>query len=234
VGFVNGAFFVLGTFSQGGAEGYGAVYRRSAGGVWAPVLGLPENPRGLVFFKGLYVLTNAVSVQTSPDLETWTSRWGVYNVGILSLAHGEDSIVGVGQCETIIASSDALDWTVQRGGVQDSVTPGLRKVTYGDGSYVAIGADGGSRIYVSPGWVKTTVSAPNVNGLTHYNGLFTVVGGSATESTILTAPTPTLWTRQTVEEAAVLRSVSGGNGVLVAVGNTTSPSNGGLILTSKA
>jgi hypothetical protein len=107
----------------------------------------------------------------------------------------------------------------------------LRGVTYGSGTFVAVGDSG--TILTSPDGVTWTIATSGTNsdlsGVTYDNGIFVALGKNkghpTTGGTILTSPDGLTWTVR-VSGTIGLSAVTYGNGTFVTVGT------GGTILTS--
>ncbi|WP_424769431.1 S-layer homology domain-containing protein [Paenibacillus sp. sgz302251] len=94
----------------------------------------------------------------------------------------------------------------------------LRGVTYGDGTYVAVG-NSGTIVTSSDGtnWTSVTpVIANTLNGVTYGNGTYVAVGGSGG---IVTSSDGTNWTRGAFGSKFEPNGVTYGNGTYVAVGD---------------
>lgn len=105
------------------------------------------------------------------------------------------------------------------------VTNDLKDVGYGNGLFVAVGADG--TILTSPdgaGWnSRVSGSMETLESITYGEGLFVVVGSYRT---ILTSPDGTLWTDRSVEAVHSLYGVAYGNGMFGAVNGELHPNRG--------
>jgi hypothetical protein len=174
---------------------------------------------------GLLVLTE--TARTDP-LDTWTLRNPVPpNVALVSIAYGNDRFVAVGDGGTVLASSNALDWSVRRSGT----TNRLSGVAYGDGQFVAVG-EVGTILTSADGETWT----PRLSGTTNYfsgiaygNGQFVAVGwtydmvSGGPLDTILSSVDGVDWVpRESTLDVTtfdVLNGVTYGNGQFVAVGH---------------
>jgi len=121
-----------------------------------------------------------------------------------------------------VSYADQLDtWTERTSGT----TNALNGVTYGNGTFVAVGEVG--TILTSTDGVtwdtKTSGTTQGLEGVTYGNGTFIAVGGSGT---ILTSTDGVTWNTRTSETTNHLYGVTNGNGTFVAVGGS------GTILTS--
>ena len=99
----------------------------------------------------------------------------------------------------------------------------LRGVTYGSGTFVAVGDSG--TILTSPDGVTWTIATSGTNsdlsGVTYGNDIFVAVGGNtvfpSTGGTILTSPDGVTWVVR-ISAASGIYAVTYGNGIFVAVG----------------
>ncbi len=112
-------------------------------------------------------------------------------------------------------------WTGQTAAQANS----WRSVTYGNGLFVAVAADGTNRVMTSPDgstWTAQSAAEANTwNSVTYGNGLFVAVSSDGTHR-VMTSPDGVTWTAQTAAEANGWISVTYGNGLFVAVaGNGT-------------
>lgn len=93
-------------------------------------------------------------------------------------------------------------------------------ITYANGLFVAISADGTNRVMTSPDgitWTMRTASAPNYwTSITYGNGLFVVVGATGT-SRVMTSPDGITWTSRGSSVSQQWYAVTYGNGLYVAV-----------------
>lgn len=117
--------------------------------------------------------------------------------------------------------STSSNWISRSSGTTQS----LSGVTYGNGSFVAVGANG--TVLTSPDgviWINRASGTTNwLRGVTYANGTFVAVG---TIGTILTSPDGVNWISRTSGTTNPLTGVTYGNGSFVAVGTN------GTILTS--
>jgi BNR repeat domain protein len=120
---------------------------------------------------------------------------------------------------TVRASGDSGAWTVR------NLDKPLFSVTYGNGTFVAVGV--GGTILTSPDGVnwtqRTSGTSNNLFGVAYGNGTFVAVRSNGA---ILTSPDGVNWTGRTAPTSDRLFGVTYGNGTFVAVGSR------GTILTS--
>ena len=122
---------------------------------------------------------------------------------------------------TILTSADGITWTSKTSGTTDDFSG----VTYGNGTFIAVG--GGGTILTSVDgttWTsRTSGPTDDFSGVTYGNGTFIAVGYGGT---ILTSADGITWTSRTSGTTNPLSGVTYGNGTFMAVGN------GGTILQS--
>lgn len=160
--------------------------------------------------------------------EVWQLRDSAATNHLNGIACGNGLFVAVGSEATILTSSNGRDWTRRSGGVGSQQ---LFSATYGKGSFVA----GGDQTHLlqsstdGVNWIirRETTGMEQIFGITFGNGLFVAVGsGPATNSSyILTSSDTVIWTSRIIP-IAVLRAVTRGPNIFVAVGDS------GAILTS--
>ncbi len=150
------------------------------------------------------------------------------NYKSITFANGQFVAVG---SNTIGTSPDGITWTTH------TLAPNnyfLTSVAYGNGTYVAVGIGVGvnSSVFRSADgitWTAAPSLAGNVFDITFGNGQF-VIGGQVGLIGIKTSPDGLSWTDREPDVSGVVKSLTHGNGLFVAVGNnaafTTSPDDG--------
>jgi hypothetical protein len=101
---------------------------------WTPVQSALKYLEGLSYRQGMFVAVGG-GIATSPDGIHWTKRVEGLRAGLSEVAFGPDSIVAVGDSKLILSSIDGgVTW-------KEHVThvDGFLGVSYGDGSFVAVG-----------------------------------------------------------------------------------------------
>ena len=116
---------------------------------------------------------------------------------------------------SIPANADLLDnWHLRNTLPEGKV---LRGITYGNGTFVAVGYDG--TILTShdgENWIERTSGTTEIlSGITYGNGTFVAVGY---DGTILTSPDGGSWTLRDTGTDADFHGITYGNGTFVAVG----------------
>ena len=114
------------------------------------------------------------------------------------------------------AGADASSWTAQSAAEQNS----WYSVTYGNGTFVALAADGANRVMTSPDGVNWTghqaAEANSWWSLAYGNGLFVAVASDGAHR-VMTSPDGVTWTARDAAEENPWGSVTYGNGLFVAV-----------------
>lgn len=144
----------------------------------------------------------------------WEAEVGV-DAALHGAAYGNGTFVVVGDGGAIVASQDAMTWTVASSGTTNS----LMRVAYGNNVFVAIGDSG--TILTSPNGVAWTARSSgtigNLSGIIYQNETFIVADASGL---ILTSTDGTAWTSNPAWTANNLMMVAYGNGASVTVDNT--------------
>jgi hypothetical protein len=179
--------------------------------------------QGIAYGAGLWVAVgDAGKVYTSPDGITWTSRtstFGASAVNAIVWSGTQFVIVGIaGKCAT---SPDGITWTSRTSsfGAVD-----IWGVTYGNGVYVATGAQSASIGTIASStdgitWTQRTSNLGNNPGLcTTFGGGVFVVGGQGGK--VVSSTDGTTWTLRTVPftAAQAIIGATWGDGVFVLVG----------------
>lgn len=137
-----------------------------------------------------------------------------------------NQFVAVGDNGRILTSTDGKTWSIKYTGTIYRIN----SVIYGNGKFVAVGNSG--TILSSQDGNSWTIQDSakfyydNLYSVTYDGKQFVTVGSNANNSTILTSADGMAWTRQTSIATRALLSVTTGNGLLVAVGDS------GKIITS--
>ena len=76
----------------------------------------------------------SLTILTSPDGVTWTTRISGTSYGLNGVTYGNNTFVAVGG-STILTSPDGVSWTIRTSGT----SYGLNGVTYGNNTFVAVG-----------------------------------------------------------------------------------------------
>jgi hypothetical protein len=162
-----------------------------------------------------------LTITPAGPLDRWMQRNPLpQSQPILSVCHGTNQFVAVGERGTIMNSPDGTNWIVQ----SRRVDLPLHGVAYGGGRFVAAG-DGGT-ILTSPdgtNWAYT-LSVPNTEWLAvaFGEGRFVVVGDSFGPSTLVATSTNGVdWERTSVAGVNAKDAVTFGQGKFVAGGNSS-------------
>lgn len=190
-----------------------------------------------VSYLDMYVGSDVPAILTSSDGMAWTLQSpGQNQADLLGVAYGNGLYVAVGSGGTILTSPDAATWT-QR---ETPTTAQLNAVAFGSGLFVAVG-DGRTVLTSTDGteWAPRHVDSGIANtlyGIAHTDSQFVVVAGNASGAphsggSILTSSDGITWVARTIPTSEPLRTVTAGNGTIVAAGG---PANGAspTVLTS--
>lgn len=231
---VNGTTY--GTSYGSSTTATGAVTSASVYSYWALNV-TPTATYAAAYGAGVYVYGDGSgNIYSSPDMVTWTSRHNMAAVitraiiwtGSLFVATGSNVGGGTG---TISTSPDGITWTAK-------TTPQTTNRDIAFGAGVAISA-GGTALYSSPDYTTWTsrqagsFQAVAHNGLAVGSGsMFVGVAGAA----IYTSPDGLTWTSRTNPSGTNMNSVTFGNGVWVATGDSSvilSSSDAGVTWTAR-
>lgn len=161
-----------------------------------------------------------LTITPAGPLDRWTQRNPLpQSQPMLSVCHGTNQFVAVGERGTIMNSPDGTNWTVQ----SRRVDLPLHSVTYGGGRFIAVG-DGGTILTSADGtnWAYA-LSVPSTEWLaaTFGDGRFVVVGDSFGPSTLVATSTNGIdWERTSVSGVNAKDAVVFGQGKFVAGGNS--------------
>lgn len=190
-------------------------------------------------FVALALLACSVSESIAATPEAWVVRTSPTTFPLNTVTFGNGLFVAVGASNTIITSSNGIEWTQRSGNGQ--LFSGNYAASYGNGQYV-VGGDI-PLLQSSPDTINWTNRLPSPTGFQRINGVafgygqFVAVGSGdpPNSSYILTSPNGVDWTPRVAPTNATLFAVTpalgaAGSGsatpLFVAVGN------GGTILSS--
>ena len=250
VAYGNGKFVAVGWS--------GAILTSPDGVTWtASQLGVPSLEE-VTYGNGKFVAVGRYGyIMTSPDGLTWTGQ-SLEGSRLYGVTYGNGTFVTVGGycnydaygrligCDgTLLTSPDGVDWTPQPSGA----TNVLRGVTYGNGTFIAVGGEydygpngyflgsAGEILKSSDGVNWATQPSETTNalyGVTYGNGKFFAVGGY---QAILISSDGATWTTRSSGSSNFLGGVTYGNGTFVAVAGGRCGSDydscAGTILTSQ-
>ncbi|HVU99751.1 MAG TPA: hypothetical protein VHH88_00215, partial [Verrucomicrobiae bacterium] len=131
--FANGIYVAVGDLGTILTSVDGAHWERRASGV-------SDMLRDCAYGAGTYVAVGDFgAVWTSTDLVNWTPQYAgtFYRLNGVTFAGGQ--FVAVGEQTTILTSPDGVTWTQRSSGDWD-----LFDITYGNGSYAAVGGNAGN------------------------------------------------------------------------------------------
>ena len=193
---------------------------------WSDVTyGLDADGNGLfvaVGWTGTYQ-TDARTIMTSPDGETWTARTAPNLKSWSSVTYGNGLFVAVSQSmysgSHVMTSPDGENWTAQSTPYEQ-----WRSVAYENGLFVAVGGGyGSSRVMTSRdgiAWTGQIISIDAaLNSVVYGDGVWIAVSDSGTR--VMTSPDGNTWTAQSsANDNAYWRSVAYNGSKLVAVGQS--------------
>ena len=195
---------------------------------WANSLPASVQWKDVAFGNGLYVAVGLdATIATSPDATNWTiRRVGTAQMTLNGVEFANGQFIAVGQSSPtrlgaalIMTSPDGLTWTINDI-IAESISAQLLDVTYGDGTWVAVGF-GGARALTSPDgrtWTQRTLPGFAVPAKIAYgNGRFVA---PASNNTAFTSTDGTTWTSVTVTSTTntIVQGVAFGSGKFVLVG----------------
>lgn len=216
-------------------SGYAVAYRSTNGTAWSVSGTFPEYPGICYYFNSKFIAISPYSatVATSPDGTVWTSRTDKLMPGVRSLASSATLLLTAGQQGAgwwQSNSTDGVDWV----GFQTSIRQAWKSVTYGNGIYVAVAADGYSKVAsCSDGysWVSrynpfldTSALVQSFRAVTHGNGTFVAVSPTSGLPQVMSSPDGVVWTSRTAASTATWERVLFGAGIFLAVATDLSSS----------
>lgn len=138
VTFANGTWIVAGYKPSGSPRGM--LWSSPDAATWTPQDSmLNNNLFGAGRMNGLFVVAGQGGVLgTSPDGETWTPRNSQTTGFIWDFTDNGEYLVAASQWGRMLYSANGIDWTRAETGVDTH----LKVVTYGAGTFVAVGWDG--------------------------------------------------------------------------------------------
>ncbi len=158
------------------------------------------------------------SLATTTDGATWRFRTTNTNADLYGCVISPAIMVAVGEGGTILRSTDGTTWTAATG-----QTANFRAVTYGLGTFVAVGELNGQPYAATSndGLVWTTRSTgltEPLNDIAFLGSTFVVVGDSGAVATSLDSA---VWSPVTSFTSQDLVAVAPGQGQFIALGNAT-------------
>jgi hypothetical protein len=179
VAYGNGKFVAIGGTN---------VVASTDGMFWSPLISATATNLSIVTYgKGLFVGAGLRGViQTSTNGDVWTPRTSGTTRALLGAAFGNGRFVIVGNAGIVLVSDDGITWTNVAS--SSPFTTVLNGVTYGSGTFVAVGypspSTGFSTILTSPdgiAWTERTAnSVQTLRGVAYGDGTFLAVGEQGT------------------------------------------------------
>jgi hypothetical protein len=193
----------------------------------------------VTYGNGMFVaVASNGKAMTSSDGSTWNETFAAYNnmgeqvttnMSWSSVAFGSNIFVATGHTFNnstgIMTSTDGIYWIIRNSNVANA---DLNSVTFGNGTWVTVGANKIMTSYNAAVWMVTSSNSGNLNSVTYANGTFVAVGGSGL---VMTSPDGFSWTNRTSTGTQNWTSVTYGNDnkLFVAVAVT---GNGNKVMTS--
>ena len=153
---------------------------------------------------------------------TWASRTSGTTNALGGITYGNGLFVAVGGNNTVLTSSDGVNWSKQILTAPCNLSGG---VTYGNGLFVAVGgfyysSSSSPCLFISSDGVTWTLKHLSLGfalkAVAYGNGLFVAVGEN---NTIITSPDGVTWTLRESGYGSPYTSVTYGNALFVAVIN---------------
>lgn len=210
----------------------GIIYGSTDNGYsWSPKSSPTTKTLNDVTYGGsLYVAVGENStILTSPDGNTWTSRY-VYSpvpATLRGVTYGGGQFVAVGYGGMIFTSPNGITWTMR----QTSSGLGMEDVAYGNGKYVAVGGYSMNERLISTDGITWTTQLPaagtdyNLYDITYGNGQFVAVGYYGA---VLTSPNAVTWTKRDIGLLETMQGVVYANNQFVMVGTSIRRSTDGV------
>ena len=221
---LNAILFANNQFIAAGVEGiYSSptIWTSPDGMVWDS-LSVPTNfvtLSGIAYGNGVYVASSSTRTLVSSNAVDWTVNANATGNDI-TFGDGMFVLVGMETFYTgkILTSTNGVDWDLRRNDIGAQLTG----VTFGDGTFVAVGT--GHTVVSTNGvtWTDNIVNMQPVE-VTYGDGVFVSVGRNGE---LWDSVGGTNWTRRTTSIPVVygapspLEDIAYGNGTYVAVGRT--------------
>ena len=183
----------------------------------------------VTYGNSLYVAVGENStILTSPDGNTWTSRY-VYSpvpATLRGVTYGGGQFVAVGYGGMIFTSPNGISWTMR----STSSSLAMEDVAYGNGKYVAVGGYPNNERLISTDGITWTTQLPatgtsyNLYDITYGNGQFVAVGYYGA---VLTSPNAMTWTKRDIGLLETMQGVVYANNQFVTVGTSIRRSTDG-------
>lgn len=166
---------------------------------------------------------------------TWSSRSSGTGNNLYAVAYGSGAFVAVGQADTIVASTDGVNWTpVSVSGA--NAAQNLFSIAFGNNTFVA--ADSAGTVFTSNNgttWTNAgSLPAPStVTSMTFGDGKFVAIAKTGGATAIYYSTTGSTWTAATAsfpQDPSVYLTYNGS--VFVAMGLNVQGTTGGSIMTS--
>jgi hypothetical protein len=218
VGFGNGLFFLLGSD--------GAMSTSSDGIAWTdrtlPSAGFEM--ADVAYGNGAFVAVapnpslNATAIVRSTNGSTWTAPQIHTNTWLASITYADGAFVGVSY-DTVLISSNGVDWTRQPGNFSPAPFSPFKSTTYGNGLFAAVVQY--FDIATSPdglNWTRRySDDARFLNAVSYANGRFIVAGQWGT---VIVSSDGINWSSRDSGSASDLYDATFANGLYFLVGSS--------------
>ncbi|MHC4124343.1 MAG: sialidase family protein [Planctomycetota bacterium] len=186
------------------------------GSSWVDYSTPPAQLYSIDYDGSLYVATGAFKIMSSPDGQTWTARKNLPSVAGNGVVYSSEKnlwvVVGAGGL--IETSSNGTTWTTRTSGT----TKTLLDVTYGNGTFIAVGYTGTVRKSTDGiNWsAGGAMGGGNVGNVAFNSSTGRFVGINLAGQVYTSDNTGSSWTfRQTISDS---QAIGYGNGVWLAGG----------------
>ncbi|MDE2091197.1 MAG: hypothetical protein KGJ08_04780 [Gammaproteobacteria bacterium] len=164
---------------------------------------------------------------------TWAAQTSPTSNNLYAIAFGGGVFAAVGIADTIVTSSDGVNWSQIAG---TDTTQNLYSIAYGNGTFVAAGTNG--TLYTSPdgiNWTKGTIGtgSGSVTSVAYGAGKFVVIVHAPGKTQIYYSLNGNNWTLESPTLPADPPGYLSFNGtIFVAMGFNVAGTSGGSIMTS--
>jgi hypothetical protein len=210
-------------------DGTGNIYYSDDGITWNIIPDTPDDMNDVAFNENVLVAVGKDGQIYTLVNGNWVEQDSGVTEDLNSVSWGDGNFVVVGANQTIIISSNGINWSdpslVQSGGGNQNWD--FYSVAWGEGKFVAVGDH--DKIYTSEdgtiwSWLSITNSGnATYRAVTYGNETFVMVGD---EGKIYESPDGIDWEPQDSGTSTILNGVAWGSGVFATVGD------GGLIMIS--
>lgn len=188
--------------------GTGTIFYSTDGINWTQVTSpFSYNVYAAAYGNGKFVAVDAAAVAAySTDGITWTQTTGPSDLNWDSMTYADGKFIVAGYPGTVAYSTDGINWTIPP-------MPGLnlKKVTYGNGRFVALGFNSNVSAYSTDGltWTYTTLPSSNFwESIAYGNEKFVAIA----PSDFAYSTDGINWTQSTLPSNTYWNAINYGNG----------------------